>query len=197
MRVISGSAKGATLASVPGKSTRPITDRVKEALFNILGTEVYDSVWLDLFGGTGAVGIEALSRGADRVVFTEINYRAYRTIKENLKTTHLSDYATVLKVDAFAYLHDSPSEKFDIVYVAPPQYAGLWRKTMDLLDQNPDWLAHQGLVIVQIHPKEWDEFDNYSHFALTDKRSYGDTLLLFFDCHHRNTISKPPSDFSA
>ncbi len=87
MRVISGYAKGITLASVPGKSTRPITDRVKEALFNILSDKVFDTTWLDLFGGTGAVGIEALSRDAESVVFIEINYQAYKTILQNLKAT--------------------------------------------------------------------------------------------------------------
>lgn len=181
MRVISGSAKGMPLASVPGKSTRPITDQVKEALFNILGTSVYDSVWLDLFGGTGAVGIEALSRGADHVVFTEINYRAYKVIRQNLEATDLAPYATALKMDAFAFIRGEPDRAFDFIYIAPPQYHGIWLKTMRKLDDNPDWLAKDGSVIVQIHPKEFDESIDYTNFREVDRREYGDTLLIFYD----------------
>ncbi|MCB2203066.1 16S rRNA (guanine(966)-N(2))-methyltransferase RsmD [bacterium] len=180
MRVISGSAKGITLTSVPGKSTRPITDRVKEALFNILGPTVYDTRWLDLFGGTGAVGIEALSRGADSVVFTEINYRAYKIINQNLEATKLADYAEVLKMDAFTYLHGEMDEDFDVVYVAPPQYKGIWIKAMQALDENPDWVHPKGSVIVQIHPKEFDSSIGYTNFKEFDQRDYGDTRLIFY-----------------
>ncbi len=179
MRVISGSAKGIKLVSVPGKSTRPITDRVKEALFNIIGPRVVDKTFLDLFGGTGAVGIEALSRGADHVTFLEINYRAYKVIQQNLQSTNLYEYATVLKKDAFAFLRKEPQEAFDFIYIAPPQYHGLWDKAMQLLDENPGWSALTGSVIVQIHPKEFNDND-YANFDLVDQRSYGDTHLLFY-----------------
>jgi 16S rRNA (guanine(966)-N(2))-methyltransferase RsmD len=180
MRVISGSAKGITLAGVPGKSTRPITDRVKEALFNILGPSVYDTRWLDLFGGTGAVGIEALSRGADSVVFTEINYRAYKIILQNLEAAKLAEYAEVIKMDAFTYLNGEIEEDFDIVYVAPPQYKGIWIKAMQALDENPDWVHPKGSVIVQIHPKEYDTSIGYTNFKEFDQRNYGDTRLVFY-----------------
>lgn len=181
MRVISGSAKGIPLTSVPGKSTRPITDRVKEALFNILGEDVYDTHWLDLFAGTGAVGIEALSRGAEHVVFTEINYKAFRVIQQNLTATALAPYATVLKMDAFVYLRGDPAREFDLVYIAPPQYQGIWEKALLALDENPRWLASEGRLIVQIHPKEYTSNKNgYTNFREADQRSYGDTLLVFY-----------------
>ena len=185
MRVISGSAKGITLASVPGKSTRPITDRVKEALFNILGESVYDTNWLDLFGGTGAVGIEALSRGAEFVRFIEINYRAYKTILGNLKSTGLSEYAAIQKMDAFVLLRGDPDPSYDVIYVAPPQYLGLWVKAMQALDEKPGWLAENGQIIVQIHPKEWADDIAYTNFIEFDRRQYGDTLLIFYQ--HRLT----------
>lgn len=181
MRVIAGSAKGLRLSSVPGKSTRPITDQVKEALFNILGPSIVGKTLLDLFGGTGAVGIEALSRGAEHVTFLEINYRAYKTIEANLKTTHLDDFATVLKKDAFVYLRDEPQKSYDFIYVAPPQYKELWEKTMGLLDENPNWIKPWGSVIVQIHPKECQDIIDYTNFIEYDRRNYGDTLLLFFE----------------
>jgi 16S rRNA (guanine(966)-N(2))-methyltransferase RsmD len=181
MRVISGSAKGTQLSSVPGKSTRPITDQVKEALFNILGSEIFDKTVLDLFGGTGAVGIEALSRGADHVVFLDINYRAYKTIQENLKATDLKPYATVLKKDAFVYLREEPDREFDIIYIAPPQYQGLWIKAMQALDKNPRWVKEYGMVIVQIDPKEDIDSNDYTNFSVFDRRNYGDTRLIFFE----------------
>ena len=180
MRVISGCAKGITLASVPGKSTRPITDRVKEALFNILSNRVMDTTWLDLFGGTGAVGIEALSRDAESVVFIEINFQAYKTILQNLKTTDLADYATVRKMDAFTFLNGTPDQAFDVIYNAPPQYQGIWLKAMQALDENPGWLAETGWIIVQIHPKEYQNDLNYTNFEEFDQRKYGDTLLVFY-----------------
>jgi 16S rRNA (guanine(966)-N(2))-methyltransferase RsmD len=181
MRVISGSAKGIRLMSVPGKSTRPITDQVKEALFNILGADIYDRTLLDLFGGTGAVGIEALSRGAEHVTFLDINYRAYQVIKQNLALTNLEDYATVLKMDAFVFLREQPRECFDLVYIAPPQYKDLWNKALILLDENPEWVCDDGMVIVQIHPKEFDENYNYTKFIKFDTRDYGDTILVFYE----------------
>jgi 16S rRNA (guanine(966)-N(2))-methyltransferase RsmD len=181
MRVISGSAKGIKIASVPGKSTRPITDQVKEALFNILGSEVVGTTLLDLFGGTGAVGIEALSRGAEHVVFLDINYQAYKVIQKNLQATNLSPYATVLKKDAFVYLRETPTHGFDFIYIAPPQYQSIWLKAMAALDANPNWSASGSSVIVQIHPKEYVEDLIYTNFAIFDRRSYGDTMLIFYE----------------
>ena len=104
MRVISGSAKGRKLGSVPGDSTRPITDRVKESLFNIIGAEIQNSTFLDLFAGTGSVGIEALSRGAEAAVFVDLNRRAIKTVRANLKLTQLADRAQVIQGNAFSFL---------------------------------------------------------------------------------------------
>lgn len=181
MRVISGSAKGIQLTSVPGNSTRPITDRVKEALFNIIGLDIIEKTLLDLFGGTGSVGIEALSRGAECVLFLDTNYRAYKTIKKNLTATNLDPYADVFKKDAFVYLRGEPDKTFDYIFIAPPQYKGLWHKAMEELDQNPGWLDNFGVIIVQIHPKEFDNDYSYTNFREFDRRDYGDTLLIFFE----------------
>lgn len=181
MRVIAGSAKGIRLTSVPGKSTRPITDQVKEALFNIIGSQVEGKTFLDLFGGTGAVGIEALSRGAEHAVFLEINYRAYKVIINNLQTTDLAPYATAIKMDAFAYLRDKPTQTFDFIYIAPPQYQSIWEKAMATLDENPAWAGLESTVIVQIHPKEMKTDLTYANFQEFDRRSYGDTLLIFYE----------------
>ena len=181
MRVIAGSAKGIRLTSVPGKSTRPITDQVKEALFNIIGPEIEGATFLDLFGGTGAVGIEALSRGAENAVFLDVNFQAYKIIQQNLQATGLTPFATVLKKNAFVLLRDNPVEAFDFIYIAPPQYRSMWEKAMTTLDENPGWVDSEATVIVQIHPKEFVEGINYTNFKIFDRRSYGDTLLIFYE----------------
>lgn len=177
MRVIAGSAKGRTLVAAPGSGTRPISDRVKESLFNILGQAVVDSRVLDLFAGTGSVGIEALSRGAEKAVFVEKNRRAVETIHKNLRTTGLSARSEVLQADVFTYLRNPREQRFDFIYVAPPQYKGLWLDTLHALDR-ATWLAPDGEIIVQIFPKELVPFE-LSTLSVFDKRKYGSTLLLF------------------
>lgn len=178
MRVISGKAKGRKLRPVPGETTRPITDRVKESLFNILADEVVDAVFLDLFAGTGSVGIEALSRGAQRVVFVERSRRAIEAIKDNLRTTGLAEQAEVVRDDVFRFLARQPTEEFDLVYVAPPQYQGLWAKALLALD-GKGFLTEGGLAIAQIFPKEYQELELKS-LSLVDQRKYGSTLLCFY-----------------
>ena len=179
MRVISGTAKGRNLQAVPGDSTRPITDRVKEAVFNILGTDIVDARFLDLFGGTGGVGIEALSRGAAHAVFVEKNHKAQETIKANLLLTRLSDRAEIVRGDAFVYLRDVP-QPFHYIYIAPPQYQRLWIDALTLIDEQPGWLADDGEIIVQIHPKEY-EVAPLENFEEIEQRQYSSTLLVFYE----------------
>jgi 16S rRNA (guanine966-N2)-methyltransferase len=180
LRVISGTAKGRKLKDVPGDTTRPVTDMVKEALFDILAGDVLDSTWWDLFGGTGAVGIEALSRGAAFVRFSELNRLPIETIKTNLETTGFSSQSEIRRGDSFAMLAAPPDRAFDYVYIAPPQYKEMWSKALQLVDANPGWLTDNPEVIVQIHPREYLEMDlNVLHEF--DQRKYGSTLLVFFE----------------
>jgi len=180
LRVISGSARGRRLKSVPGETTRPITDRVKEALFNILGADVQGSEWLDLFAGTGAVGIEAISRGARFVRFVDRNRKPIRVVRENLKTTGFTNQAEMLQTDAFSHLDGQPDRRFDYIYIAPPQYKGMWKRALLALDAQPGWLVDDGWAIVQIHPVEFEPtpLKNLIEF---DQRRYGSTLLVFYD----------------
>ena len=180
MRVIAGTAKGRKLKSVPGQSTRPITDRAKVALFDIVAGEVLGSCFLDLFAGTGGVGIEALSRGARRTVFVDYDPKAIRTIRENLKITRLDQQASVIRSDSFQYLERRERHPFDILYVAPPQYQGLWIRALQAIDRRADWLSPDGMVIVQIDPKEVREV-SMDHLSEFDRRRYGSTLLLFYE----------------
>jgi 16S rRNA (guanine966-N2)-methyltransferase len=179
MRVIAGKAKGIQLQAVPGRGTRPISDRVKESLFNILGDWIVDAWVLDLFAGTGSVGIEALSRGAAQATFVEKHARAIGVIRHNLRHTNLSSAARLVQADAFRFLEED-AEPFDLIYVAPPQYEGLWAKTLFTLERNPGWLSSGGLVVVQIFPKEWHSLE-LGNLALVDERKYGSTLLCFYE----------------
>ncbi len=181
MRVIAGTAKGRVLHSVPGESTRPITDRVKSALFSILTSQemIQGQRYLDLFGGTGAVGIEALSRGAAGVVFCERDRQALRTLRQNLAETGVADRAEIVAGDAFAYLQRPAVTPFDVIYLAPPQYQGLWLRALLAVDERPDLLTTGGQAIVQVFPKEWSE-PVLTHLELWDHRQYGSTALYFF-----------------
>lgn len=179
IRVISGLAKGRKLRMVPGRGTRPISDRVKESLFNILGAGIRETVWLDLFAGTGSVGIEALSRGAKLAMFIDNNRKAVETIKRNLEHTRLSDKAEVVRQDAFEFLKNHTKHIFDFVYVAPPQYKNLWTKSIAMIDEYNRLLNKDAWVIVQIHPKEMDEISLTSLIEV-DQRRYGNTSLMFF-----------------
>ena len=179
LRVISGAAKGRKLKSVPGETTRPITDRVKEALFDILAGDVIDSVWWDVFGGTGAVGIEALSRGAAFVRFTDLNRASIDTIKANLTATRFEARAEAKRADAFSLLASHPDRQFHYIYVAPPQYKEMWSQVLIRLDKNMGWLTEDGWVVAQIDPKEYKQMklENLDEF---EQRRYGTTLLVFY-----------------
>ncbi|RJQ43147.1 MAG: 16S rRNA (guanine(966)-N(2))-methyltransferase RsmD [Anaerolineaceae bacterium] len=178
-RIISGSAKGLHLKSVPGDSTRPITDRVKEALFNIIGADIIGANFLDLFGGTGSVGIEALSRGAASAVFIEKSRLAYQTLQQNLDFCKVSQKSQLICGDAFSYLQNSAQKSFEYIFIAPPQYKGLWEKALLVIDQQTGILSEDGWVIIQIHPVEKKEIQ-LIHLECFDSRSYGSTLLLFY-----------------
>lgn len=183
LRVIAGKVRGFRLRSVSGDTTRPITDRTKEALFNIIGADIEEANFLDLFAGTGSVGIEAISRGAARAVFVDINRLPVETVRANLKATGLDSQAQVLRMDAFAFLEKPVSEKFDYIYIAPPQYRGLWKQALKLVDNYSSWLVEDGWVIVQIHPVEEEVLVGQDELHLLeefDRRNYGSTLLLFY-----------------
>jgi 16S rRNA (guanine966-N2)-methyltransferase len=180
MRVISGTAKGRKLKSVPGAPIRPITDRVKVALFDILSGDLEGAAVLDLFAGTGGVGIEALSRGARRAVFVDIDPKSIHTVRENLRITRLEERAAVVRSDSFRYLERVEQEPFDLIYVAPPQYKGMWIRALQTIDGRIQWLTPDGMIVVQIDPKEAREVSLH-HLLEFDRRRYGSTLLWFFE----------------
>jgi 16S rRNA (guanine(966)-N(2))-methyltransferase RsmD len=189
MRVIGGLAKGKKLLAVPGHGTRPIMDRVKTALFDTLRPRIAGADMLDLFAGSGSVGIEALSQGAASCTFIDMGRHAIDTIKKNLVHTGLSDRAEVRQMDAIAYLRGTTKD-FDLIYIAPPQYKGLWEAAMRLLAERPELVrttsggsdddTGAGLAIVQIDPREYRSAD-LGEFRETKQKRYGNTLLVFYE----------------
>jgi 16S rRNA (guanine966-N2)-methyltransferase len=190
VRVVGGSARGKTLLLVPGKGTRPILDRVKTALFDILRPRIAGMRLLDLFAGSGSVGIEALSQGAAHCTFTDLGREAIATIKKNLDSTGLSANATVRQTNALDFLKTTPGP-FDLIYIAPPQYKNLWIEALQRLDARPELLSapdpddpdnaeSPGLAIAQIDPREYQTID-LATLRETRQKRYGNTLLVFFE----------------
>lgn len=139
MRVISGTARSLCLKTLPGDSTRPTTDKIKETLFNMIQYDISDAYFLDLFSGSGAIGIEALSRGANKAVFVEQNPKAVRIIKENLQFTRLADKAVIKNADVLSYLSFLSltfEEKFDFVFMDPPYDRGLEKSALEYLSKS-------------------------------------------------------------
>ncbi len=181
MRVIAGSAKGKKLKRVPGPGVRPITDRVKESLFNILGPDIVGATFWDMFGGTGSVGIEARSRGAAFVRFVDRNRQAIKTIRTNLKSTGLGgDKVEVLQGDVLTIVKQIPDRPFDYLYIAPPQYKELWLAALREIDARPGWMSGDAWVVVQIHPVEFEEIQ-LDNLVEIDRRKYGSTMLIFYE----------------
>ena len=178
MRVIAGTAKGRTLRSPRTQDTRPITDRAKESLFNILAPRIPGSRFLDLFAGTGGVGIEALSRGAAHATFVERAASALADIRHNLGATHLAADADVMAADVFAYLRGTPAP-FDVIFVAPPQWRGLWTRAVQLLDQQPGWLAPDAVIVAQHDPAESTDVP-LQYLRMSGERTYGRVCFTFF-----------------
>ena len=177
MRVITGKARGVVLKTPAGMATRPTADRVKEALFNIIQFEVPTARVLDLFGGTGQLGIEALSRDAKYAVFVDEREDACRLIRENLKRTKLEQFARVIRSDYMAYLR-SCKEKFDIILLDPP-YAEVFLENSLKMITEIDILQSGGIIIAE-RPvgKElpWD----FPGFDRSKDYKYGNTLITIY-----------------
>ncbi|MGE5674990.1 MAG: 16S rRNA (guanine(966)-N(2))-methyltransferase RsmD [Mycobacterium leprae] len=155
MRVITGKAKGHPLKTVKGREIRPTADRVKESLFNVLGPRVPDSVFLDLFAGSGAVGIEALSRGARRCTFVDLSTQHLKVVAENLAATGLADGAELLRRDARAAVADlgHRGERFDLIFVDPPYGQELVPAALEAIAQH-GLLQPDGWVVCERHHRD-------------------------------------------
>lgn len=180
MRVITGTAKGLQLKAPAGFETRPTADRVKESIFNILGNIVYEADVLDLFAGTGNLGIEALSRGAKHATFIDHNTKSIQTIRENLHYTKLFQSARVLQSDADKALSQliRAGIRFDMIFCDPPYNKGFVSSMVKCFMEYPV-LASGGILVLE-HSKH--EIPELNTSALEWKRTekYGETLVSFF-----------------
>lgn len=165
MRVITGTARGTRLKTLNGDSVRPTTEKVKEAIFSAIQFELENARVLDLFAGSGQMGIEALSRGAASASFCDNSKEALSVIKENLENTKLSDKAEVFSGDFASYLYTN-KEKFDICFLDPPYYSGYYDKALNILK---DYMKPYGKVICE-HPKDVPLSDSYG--ALKKQKEY-------------------------
>ena len=177
MRVITGKARGVQLKTPDGIATRPTTDRVKEALFSIIQFEIPGATVLDLFGGTGQLGIEALSRGAKRAVFVDAGEPACRLIRENLKRTKLEADATVIRSDYLDYLKRC-RETFQIIFLDPP-YAEVFLENALKRITEIDILQSGGIIVAE-RPVGKDLPWEFEGFTRSRDYKYGNTLLTVY-----------------
>lgn len=177
MRVIAGSAKGRTLASVRGFGTRPMTDQIREAMFSTIGSRVVGALFLDLYAGSGAVGIEALSRGAEGAVFVEQDREAAATIRKNLASTHLGGSRAAVSVEAVDdYLRSETGFRFGIVVLDPPFEDGVPGEVLQALGSG-DLLEPDHLVILRVHKRT--PADVPAPWRVVGERRYGDSTLIY------------------
>lgn len=178
MRVIAGTAKSLRLKTPEGMDTRPTTDRIKETLFNMLRPYLCDAVFVDLFSGSGGIGIEALSRSARHAYFVENDKKAISCILENLRFTHLDGQATVLKTDVMAALNSIHEKEADIVFMDPPYGCGHEERVLAALRQLPWVTEHTLLVIETSLQTELSYLENLG-FSLEKEKRYKTNRHLF------------------
>lgn len=188
MRVIAGTAKRLQLKTLEGLDTRPTTDRIKETLFNMLTPYIYDSVFLDLFAGSGGIGIEALSRGAMEAVFVEKNPKAMACVKENLRHTHLESKGMTISSDVMTALYKLEGEKqFDYIYMDPPYNQEFERRVLEYLVDS-DLLADNGIIIVEASKETEFDYVEDLGFEVIKTKEYKTNKHVFIEPQGRKEI---------
>jgi len=180
MRVIAGSARRLPLKTVPGLGTRPTSDKIKETLFNIINPDVYNSSFLDLFAGSGAIAIEALSRGAKDAVLVENNRNVVKVIEDNLKFTKLNDKARVFTTDVYGAIRvlHTKGEKFNIIFMDPP-YDKEYEKQVLLMPEFIDLLDEDAVVIVEASKETDFSFIENTRLRIYKEKIYKNNKHVF------------------
>lgn len=180
MRIITGKAKGCKLKAPKGLTTRPTADRVKESLYNIISGHLYEAAVLDLFAGTGNLGLEALSRGANSCVFVDCGRDSIAVINENIDHTKLREGATVLRADALEALRRfaASGQSFDIIFCDPPYNKGFSEKVLAVVDSTTV-LANNGRLVIE-HGREESFPVELRSLRLKRCQYYGTTAISFF-----------------
>ncbi len=179
MRIISGSARGTKLYTLEGTETRPTLDRVKESMFNIINQKIYDSTVLDIFSGSGAIGLEFASRGAKKVYLCDNSKKAINIIEKNIEKTHLEDCVEVYNKDFKETLINLKNIKFDLIYIDPPYKTDYIKQSIEII-LKINCISEEALIIVETDELEriLKEIDNLN-IEIIDKRKYGRANLIF------------------
>lgn len=180
MRVISGELRGRKLEKLEGMSIRPTSDRVKESLFNMLGARVFDSSFLDLFAGTGGIGIEAYSRGAAEVVFIDADAKSVQVLRGNLQKLDIIDKVEVYNTDYINAINKLAADQrsFGIIFMDPP-YLKDYEKNALVLVSEKDLLKKDGIIIVE-HETSDKMPENAGKLSIVRQKKYGNTMLTFY-----------------
>jgi 16S rRNA (guanine966-N2)-methyltransferase len=178
MRVIAGSKRRLNLKTIKGLETRPTTDRIKETLFNMISDDIYDANFLDLFAGSGQMGIEALSRGARFAWFIENNREAVKVINENLNFTDLQGQSKVIQGDFKSSLSSLKGETFHIIFADPPYKAGYEREILTLISNN-HLLAEDGYIIIEADLKTDFNFISELGYDIIKEKLYKTNKHIF------------------
>lgn len=180
MRIIAGDYKGRRLYTPRDRSIRPTSDKVKEALFSILGEDMIGAYVCDLFSGTGNLGLEALSRGADKCYFADNSGESIKLITDNVEMCRAEEYSVIVKGDFKKCISqiDLAGDKIDIFFLDPPYDKGLWTKAIDAIKE-ADILAEGGVIVCE-HYKEIELPEEISGFTRAKDRAYGKVVLSFY-----------------
>ena len=180
MRIISGTAKGTKLYTLEGISTRPTLDRVKESIFNIIFNDIEDAIVLDLFSGSGAIGLEFASRGAKKVYLCDSSKEACKVIRKNIEKTHLGQKIELYNLDFIEAINKFKNQKFDIIYLDPPYKTDFIKIAISELLKN-EYLDERTLIIAETDEEEIiiKQLKKIKNIEITDKRKYGRVHILF------------------
>lgn len=176
MRIISGKNRGRKLKTLEGMNTRPTADRVKESLFNIINNLIIDADVLDLFAGSGALGLEALSRGAKNCIFVDSSKDGIKIIKDNIELCKCEDKSKLLNMDYSTAMQKLSNQKFDIIFVDPPYLKGI---ELVVLDKIRGLMTDNGILIIETDEKTKLP-ETINGLRKNDERKYGRTIIYFF-----------------
>lgn len=183
MRIISGQNRGTKLNTLEGENTRPTLDRVKEPLFNIINFKLEDAVVLDLFSGSGALGLESLSRGASKAIFCDNAFKAIDVINKNIEKTRNKDKSIVIKKSYEKALEEIKSRNIllDVIFIDPPYESNFYYKSLELIKEL-ELLNENGIIILETDDKEriLKNIDD-EYFEINDVRKYGRVTLIFLN----------------
>lgn len=179
MRIISGTARGTKLYTLEGQATRPTLDRVKESLFNIIQNEIPNSVFLDLFSGSGAIGLEAASRGTKKSILCDKSKEAIKIINKNIEKTHLKEKVELYNLDYQDLIKTKIKEKLDIVYIDPPYDSDFAVKAIELLIEQKIIDENSQIIIETDNENKILQQLEKMKVQITDKRKYGRAILIF------------------